>query len=183
MSFERRRLRLGERIAAIGAVLLFVDLFIDWYGLRVQSLRPTSDLPTKSAFSALHILSPLLLVLVLTALMLAALTAAQRSVSLPIAASVILTAFGGVMTILVLYRVLVNEPGRDEFTTLRVGAWLGPILCAAITYGGYRSLREEGTGFEDAKAQAGRAVSSRGRTVPGPAASEPSRPGPSPGRH
>lgn len=182
MSFDLRRLRLGERIAAVGAVLLLGDLFLDWYGVRLQSLLPSSNSPTQNAFSALHLLSPLLLVLVLTALALAVLTAVQRPVSLSLAAGTILTALAGVMTLLVLYRVVVNEPGRDDFTTPRVGAWLGLVLCAAIAYGGYRSLREEGTGFKDAKAHAERAVSSRGRTVPESSASSSSGPGPEPER-
>lgn len=174
MSFDLRRLRLGERIAGLAAVLLFVDLFLDWYGHGGGE--------GQSAWRALGILAPLLFLLVLTALALAALSAAQRSVSLPIAASVVLIAFGIVMTLLVLYRVLLNEPGADHVVTQKAGAWIGLILCAAVTYGGYRSLREEGTGFAEAKAQAERAVSSRGRTVPGSAAGESSPPEASPER-
>lgn len=167
MSFDFRRLRLGERLALLAGILLFVDLFLDWYG---TTGRPGGS----SAWAALSVLSVLMLLLVLGAVALAGLAAAPRSVALTIAASVILTALGSVLTLLVFYRVVVNEPGSDHLTTPRVGAWVGLLLCAAVTYGSYRSLREEGTTFADAREHAERVITSRGRTVPGSeAAGEP----------
>ena len=165
------RLRTGERIAAGAAVLLFIDMFLHWYKADIGNVIPgVRDLGVSvpltahaSAWQAFSILDIYLLIVILVALGMAFLSATQRSVALPVAASVILTVLAAIATFIVFMR-LVDQPGPDKIIDIELFAWVGFILCAAITYGGWRSMRDEGTNLQDARVQAERAI--RGDRVP-----------------
>jgi hypothetical protein len=157
MAFDLSRLRRGEQIAAGAAVLLFILMFFDWYSVSV-SAGPFGDFSVGgSAWQVFDFLDLYLLVVILAAIGLAVLTATERSPALPVTASVIVTALAALGTLLVLFR-LIDTPigdvpdGVDVSRT--VWAFLGLIAVAAIAYGGYRSMREEGTSFADARDQA-----------------------------
>ena len=155
MTFDLSRLRRGEKIAAGAAVLLFILMFFDWYDVSVDA-GPFGDFSVGgSAWQAFGILDIYLLVVVLAAIGLAVLTATERSPALPVTGAVILTALAALGTLLVLYR-LINTPidvdGLDVGRT--IWAFLGLIAVAAITYGGYLSMRDEGTSLTDVKEQA-----------------------------
>jgi hypothetical protein len=164
------RLRTGERIAAGAALLLFIDMFLHWYKADISGLVPGAQslgisVPTAhaSAWQAFSILDLYLLLVIIVALGLAFLSATQRSVALPVAASVIVTVLGGIATFVVLMR-LIDQPGPDKIIDIEIFAWIGFLLCAGITYGGWRSMRDEGTNLQDARRQAEQAI--RGDDVP-----------------
>src|SRR5215216_2681173 len=148
------RLRLGEVIAAAAGIALLVVMFLPWYapnaqlGLAAASAGHRLD-HSFSAWEAFGILDILLLLTALAAVGVAVLAGTQRSVALPVAASVVVTALGVFVTLMVLYR-LVNEPlGPDSLTDLRFGAYLGLALSALIALGGFLSMQEEGTTLAD----------------------------------
>lgn len=184
MEFDHRRLRLGEQIAGASALLLFIDMFLKWYGgvdvsanVLGRSISRTVG-GSISAWAAFGFIDLILLLVILVTLALVVLKATQRSPALPVAASVIVTALGALAFVLVLFRIL-DPPNADygfgsASANVSYGIFLGLIFTAGIAYGGFRSMREEGTSFSDAKAQAEAAVSSRGRSVPGE--SEPAPP-------
>jgi hypothetical protein len=192
MAFDLSRLRRGEKIAAAAAVLLLILMFFDWYSVSV-SAGPLGDFSVGgSAWEAFDVLDIYLFVVILAAIGLAVLTATERSPALPVTASVIVTALAGLGTLFVLYR-LIDTPVGDVPDGVDVGrtvwAFLGLIAVAAITYGGYLSMREEGTTLGDVKAQASAAfegaTTPRGdaggtSTPPPPPASEPPAPAPPP---
>ena len=167
MGLDLRLVRGGLRIAAIGAVLLFIFLFFfDWYGVggslgaladRVGVKRPT----------------------IIGALALTFMAASQRKVSMAVAPSAILTALSGVTTILVAYRVILNNPGPDSVIDVKIGAWLGLFSLIGITVGGYLAMREEGVSFSEAGDQARTAVSGLASSDPAPAAATPAGDAPS----
>jgi hypothetical protein len=151
------RLRTGERIAAGAAVLLFIDLFLSWYKVDIGDLVPGADKlgiatnvdTTASGWQVFSYTDIFLLIVILVAVGLAVLSATQRSVALPVAASVITTVLGGLATFIVFLRII-DQPGPDKIVKVAFGAWLGLILCAALAYGGWRSMRDEGTNLSDA---------------------------------
>jgi hypothetical protein len=173
------RLRTGERIAAGAAVLLFIDMFLHWYGVNadavggkavVAAAEGAGFATTANAWRAFGILDIYLLIVILVALGMAFLSATQRSVALPVAASVITTVLAGLATFIVFLR-LVDQPGgwvpgapSDRYIDLRFWAWVGFFLTAGVAYGGWRSMRDEGTNLQDARLQAERAI--RGDRVP-----------------
>jgi hypothetical protein len=157
MAFDIGRLRRGEKVAAVAAILLFILMFFDWYNVSV-SAGPLGDFSVGgSAWQVFSFVDIVLFVVILAALGLAVLTATERSPALPVTASVIVTALAGLGTLLVLYR-LIDTPVGDVPDGVDVGrtiwAFLGLVAVAAIAYGGYLSMREEGTSFSDARDQA-----------------------------
>lgn len=144
------RLRLGEVVAAAAGIALLVVMFLPWYspnaqlGLAAAAAGHRLD-QSFSAWEAFGILDILLLATALAAIGAAVLAGTQRSVALPLAAGVVVTALAVFVTVLVLYR-LVNEPlGPDSVTDIRFGAYVGLALCAVIAAGGFTSMQETGT--------------------------------------
>lgn len=167
MTFDLSRLRRGEKVAAGAAVLLFIVMFFDWYSVSV-SAGPFGNFSVGgSAWQAFDFIDIYLFIVILAAIGLAVVTATERTPALPVTASVIVTALAALGTILVLYR-LIDTPigdvpdGVDVSRT--IWAFLGLIAVAAITYGGYLSMRDEGTSLTDAKEQA-RAVGQQARAA------------------
>jgi hypothetical protein len=60
--------------------------------------------------------------------------------------STVVTLLGAISTLLIIYRIIdpPGEAGRE------LGVYLGLILAALLTYGGYSAMDEEGTSFGDA---------------------------------
>jgi hypothetical protein len=146
MEFDLSRLRRGELIAAVGGILLFVFLFFfDWYG---------DSLGSWNGWHGHTVLRWLMLLTILAALALAFATATQRTPALPVTGAVILTGLAALTTVLVAYRVIINEPGPNAAIDVKAGAWLGLLSLVAITIGGYLSMRDEGTSLTDAAEQA-----------------------------
>jgi hypothetical protein len=164
----RNRLRLGEGIAGVCAVLLLVVMFLPWYdiggslppGLRqtVRNIGAASGLDlTRNAFESFAVIDIVMLAAIVAAVGLLVLALTQRSVALPVAASVIVTVLGALATVLVLYR-LINEPGftigggggvpgthvPDRVIDIRFWAFAGFGLCAGITLGGFLAMADEG---------------------------------------
>jgi hypothetical protein len=192
------RLRTGERVAAVSALLLFIFMFFSWYGVDVgpisNALLDRAGVDTSAtAWQAFDVLDLYLLLTILVALTLAFLTASDRSVALPVGASVLTTVMGGLATLFVLYRML-NQPGENDVVDVKIGAWLGLLACIGITVGGYLAMRDEGTSFDQAFASArdsiptrpappaeGAAAPEPGTSVPPPSAPPPPAPTVEPG--
>jgi hypothetical protein len=177
------KLRTGEKVAAASGVALFILMFFSWYGVDVGPIsgalldRAGVD-TTATAWQAFDFVDLFLLVTLLAAIGLAALTASGRSVALPVGASVITAVLGGLATLFVAYRIL-NQPGPNDVISVKIGAWLGLLASAGIAIGGYLAMREEGTTFDEAIASAREAIPVR-PTPPAEGASAPPPPSPAP---
>jgi hypothetical protein len=192
------RLRQGEKIAAIAAILLFIDLFFKWFGLKVSggALGGFSAEGSKNAFGSMDVISWILVITIIAALAMVYLQASDTRLDLPVAAAVVVTVLGGLSTLLILFR-LISPPdfgagslpdGIDH--TRKIGAFLGLILAGALTYGAWRTMEDEGTSFGHAADSLGSGSGTgAGRgygggpadTAPPPPPSEPAAPPPSQG--
>ncbi|MGH2866533.1 MAG: hypothetical protein ACRDNK_03055 [Solirubrobacteraceae bacterium] len=147
MRVEASRLRRGEVIAAAGAVVLLVSLFLlSWYGLSGAVQRSAAALgiaTTISGWDALTDLRWLFLVTAIVGLALAFAQATSRAPAFPASLSVITTVLGGLASLTLVYRVLINVPGPSDLVGARAGAYLGLIGALALTAGAFLSLREE----------------------------------------
>jgi len=144
------RLRLGELIAGASGALLLIVMFLDWFGGSIDTPVGSVDLDIGvNAWQSFSFIDMLLFLAAIAAIGAAIITATQRSVALPVAASVIVTALGILATLLVLYRLL-DPPGGlgREF-----GVFLGLLTSAGIALGGYMAMKDEGTSFSDAANQ------------------------------
>ncbi|HEX4731422.1 MAG TPA: hypothetical protein VH299_09130 [Solirubrobacterales bacterium] len=152
----RGRLRAGEAIYLVAAVLLFAFMFFSWFGAEVSGSGGTIQFghvgAGGDAWQALEVI-PIFLMLAIAVAVGAALLrlfGSDWEPAIPPGAAVCV--LGGLAALLVLIRI-VFPPGFGEFggvtveATLRVGVFLGLAAALGIAYGGWRAMAEEGTSF------------------------------------
>jgi len=197
---DTSRIRQGEMIAAVAAIVLFIVMFLAWFSIpgadeettdqarqsieaaeeagldtgdAGEALDAVEDSASISAWDAFDFIKIVLILTIIAAIALAVISATATQVNLPVALSVVVAGLGILSTLLVLYR-LIDPPA--EGLDRSYGVFLGLIACAAIAYGGWRAMQEEGTSFQG---EADRLQSDRG-TGPGPGAGSPPPPPPPP---
>jgi hypothetical protein len=172
---ELGRLRRGELIAAAGGLLLLIALFfVDWYsGSKTIPFGPTSTSfgPWDSEGFLGFIANLVILAAALSAVGLAILTATSRTVALPVAASALTASLGIAAVGMVLLR-MIFQPGPNDVIDLKFGILLALIASLIVAYGGWDSMKEEGTTFDSARDQLqsryARRPAPEPRTVPTP---------------
>jgi hypothetical protein len=169
---ELDRLSTGEKISAVSAVLLFIVMFFDWFGVEVSSVEGFSgSVPGAggSAWDALDIIPLFLMLTIVVALGVAIVRLTDADLEPPVSLNTIVAVLGGLSILLILYRII-NPPDFDSFggveidTTLKLGIFLGLLTALGIAYGGYSAMREEGATFGDAADR----LSSGGGAAPPP---------------
>jgi hypothetical protein len=163
------RLRLGETVAGIGALLLTVMLCLDWAkpetrvrtapGVTLSSpLQDTAnrvmgrfvDQFAQSGWSALGWFLVLMLVVsIVGGLALVGLTLAERDTPvLPVVTAVLTTAWAGLTAIVLLIRLTLAQPGldlgwSDRDVDILAPAWIGLLALLAIAAGSWLTLRDD----------------------------------------
>jgi hypothetical protein len=149
----------GALIAGISGVLLFIFMFLSWFGapeagvitpagqeLDFSGLAEAAGVDTTlNAWQAFDFIDLVMLLAIIAAIGLLVMSAMGTSINLPVAASAIVTALGALATLLVLYRII--DPVFDA--DREFGLFLGLLACAGITVGGWLAMQEEGTSFGD----------------------------------
>lgn len=166
------RLRTGEVVAALGAILLAVALTLPWYEITGG---PAPAGVHESGLRALGWLALLPLVLaVLAGLGLALATLTERTPALPLAVGVSAVPLGLLAMLAVAVRLLA-EPGlgagaTDGEVVVRLPALLGLLGASAVFSGAWIAIADERTDTAEARAQTERALAVRGapRPVPPP---------------
>ena len=148
-------------IAAAGGLLLLIALFFfTWYSAGTSVTLPLGTTVSVSGdFGAWDsegffgfIANLIILAAGVSAVGLAVLTATSRTIALPVAASAITAALGIAAVVMVLLRMLF-QPGPNDLVSLKFGILLALIAAAIVAYGGWISMREEGTTFAAARDQ------------------------------
>ncbi len=106
-------------------------------------LAGTDSLPlTGNAWEAYSNTSLLLVVLIIVALALPAVTATQQRINFPLAAAATL------LSVLVLIEIIIklfsSRPGGNTYSEVAVGGYLGLLAIIAITVGAFITAREDG---------------------------------------
>ena len=130
-----RRLRFGELLAGVAALVLLASTFLDWYTPRGRA----EGLSAWSAFTVVDLLLALVIALGLAVLVL---QVAGRGPALPVGVEVVTTTLALAATLLVLYRIL-DQPGPNDAIEVSAGAWLGLVAVAAVFYGAWHALHDE----------------------------------------
>jgi hypothetical protein len=130
-----RKVRTGEIVAAAGGVALLIAMFLPWYGLRGREA-------SLDAWSALSIVDLVLALVAVLGIALLVVQVVGRGPAGPVALGVILGTLSIVAFVLVAYRIL-NQPGPNEFVSVRAGAWLALLATAVIAGGTWLSLSDE----------------------------------------
>lgn len=170
MRFER--LARGHVVAAVAALALLLVMAMTWYGSKQadlarqignsvstggfeagqigRSVKSTADQiiarDEKNAWQEPRTIDRLLLYLLLLTIFLALFTAAHRAAGRraepPWTPSAFTALAAAVSTLLIAYRI-VNAPGDDANTTVKLGAPLGLVLCAIVGLGAAAAFRGE----------------------------------------
>jgi len=135
---DLRRLTAGERIAAVGGVLLIVSPFLTWY---------TKDGASASGWESMAIDDVIFVVAGLTTLASTVLTASRPRTPVPIVWTVLATLPALLAAILAVWRVIDPAPPVD--VGLGIGAWLGMAGGLAAVIGLCSSLLDEGPDRRD----------------------------------
>ncbi|MEK6278103.1 MAG: hypothetical protein AABM29_08830 [Actinomycetota bacterium] len=122
------RLRSGDWLAGAGGALLLVALFLPWFG-------------EADAWRAFDVVDVILLIAALAGVGVAVFAAANAKTDVPITSSALTAPVGAIATLLVLYRLIDPVGGLDR----EVGLYLGLLAAGWITYGSWRSTRDERT--------------------------------------
>ena len=145
---DLRRLRSGELLAGASAGGLLAVMSADWFG-------------GGSAWETMTIARFALVALVLCALAVLVLTV-SRTVAMATSAATITIAVGTIALLLVLYRVVVNEPGTNAEVSIDLGAYAGMTLVVGVMAGAFRALADERTKAPASVRQTDRVLAVRG---------------------
>ncbi|MDP9189498.1 MAG: hypothetical protein M3O25_09645 [Actinomycetota bacterium] len=151
----------GALIAGVSGALLFIFMFLAWYGAGgaanelVEQAQEAADAlgvqgpenvdTTVNAWESFDIIDLILFLAAATAIAFAVTALAGLSVELPVALSAIVTGIGALAFLLVFYR-LINPPGEGDVDR-EIGLYLGLLATAGVTIGGYLGMQEEGASF------------------------------------
>jgi hypothetical protein len=169
VDFDRNRLTQGELIAGVSALALFIFMFFDWYGAKVNA-GPLGTfgggLEGPNAWQSFSIIDLLLFLCILVAVGVASLRGLNRMPEMPYPPATLIAIAGVIAFLLVLFRFIVQPfdvPDQVDITR-RLGIWLSLVASAAMAYGGWRAMQEAGTSFGDLTA--GRPGGGAGATAP-----------------
>lgn len=128
------KVRTGQRIAGVAGALLFIDLWMSWYGVDVgsvgggvaQSLVAASGIDTTaSGWQAFGWTDILLAITAIVAMAGAVMAANGTRAQLPVSLPSLTAGLGAAMTVIVLYRIL-NQPGPNNIVEVEWGACCSP---------------------------------------------------------
>lgn len=139
MSIVPARLRAGDWLAALGAIVMIVALFgLHWYGATAGGSGP------RTGWSATAHLHWLLALAILVGLAFVVAQAACRAPAIPACLSAVSIVVALITTVWLLFRVVI-DPGPHR----QAGAWIELLGAGALLVGSYWSLRAEGIRPED----------------------------------
>lgn len=180
---DLNRLTQGEKIAGVSAILLFIFMFFDWYGVTISGGGETINLGGGgNAWDALDFIPILLLIAIIATVAVVVIEATDNDVDLPVHGAAIITVVGVVSTLLILFRIIdtptfASIGGVSAEGSVKFGIFLSLIAAAGMAFGGWRTMQEEGTTFGDA---ADRLSGPGASPPPAPSATPPPPPPPPP---
>lgn len=148
---DTSKIGFGEMVAGVSAVLLFVFMFLPWFGVSADAggLQFSGNATAWESFSLIDIL--MFLTIVATIVMVVARAAGAMPPDLPAPPGLIVAGAGALVVLLILFRLL-NPPDGPEVIGAsidvgrKIGIFLGLIAAAGITFGGYTAANERGSG-------------------------------------
>lgn len=148
----------GEKIAGGSAILLFIFMFFEWFGVEVSGVGGFSgSVPGGggNAWDALNFIPIILVIAIIAALVMAGLRLADSPYEPSVPMSTIVTLLGVISVLLILFRIIdppsfASYGGVSVDATLSLGIFLGLIAAGGIAFGGYSTMKEEGITFGDA---------------------------------
>jgi hypothetical protein len=150
---DTSRISFGEMVAGVAAALLFIVMFLPWYGASAKVSGGEISGGNANAWQAFSFIDILLfLVIVVTIGLVVARAAGSIPANLPAPPGLIIVGAGALAVLLILFR-LINTPGEDVVgfgvqidVGRKIGVFLGLIAAAAISFGGWTAMNERTSG-------------------------------------
>ena len=147
---DTSRVSVGEMIAGVSALALFIFMFLPWFGVDSVEGFGVGDIGIDAnAWEAFSFIDILLFLVTVVVLGLVLATAAAATPDLPRPPATVIAAAGALAVVLILFR-LIFPPGVDSAVDVdidmgrKIGIFLGLIASAGIAYGGWRAMSEAG---------------------------------------
>jgi hypothetical protein len=141
------KLSLGEKIAGLSSIVLFIFLFFDWFEAEISG----GGLAFSEGISGWDLLGAIptivLLAAILAAVAVAVLTLMDMEIDLPVAAGIIVAVLGGISFIIILIEIVDSPDGGPVDISPTIWIFISLIASAGIAYGGYKAMQEEGASF------------------------------------
>lgn len=150
------RLNRGEAIATVSAVVLFVAMFLDWYGsgIIIENFTDISLFvtPGGNAWQTLDVIPAVLTVTVAATIAMTQMALLDSEWEPSIRPGAAVAVLGGVSFLLILFRILFPPSfeaigGYSFSTTLKPGIFVALAAAAGIAVGGYRAMGLRGSSF------------------------------------
>jgi hypothetical protein len=145
---DTSRVSVGEMVAAVSALALFIFMFLPWFGVDSVEGFGVGDIGIDAnAWEAFSFIDILLFLAVVVVIGLVLASAAASTPDLPQPPATVIAAAGALAVVLILFR-LIFPPGVDTGVDVdvdmgrKIGAFLGLIAAAGIAYGGWRAMNE-----------------------------------------
>jgi hypothetical protein len=154
------RVRSADWVAGIGGLVLFVSLWLHWYGLDASALVPKGNyqgnsgviailqthtpVPDATAWQAFSEIDVLLALFALPAIGVPISAALSKVPTAPVAFTVIATTASFFAVLLVLFRLL-DQPGSNELVAVKYGAWVGLAGAVLALVGSWLAMADEHT--------------------------------------
>ena len=178
------KLNTGEKIAGVSAVLLFIFMFFDWFGVEISGEGGSVSFGSGaggSAWDALDFIPIVLVITIVIALVNVFLRLSDSDYEPPVSMNVAVTVLGGLSVLLILYRII-SPPNFGTFggvsvdATLEFGIFLGLLAAIGIAFGGYRGHAGRGLILQRHRRQALRRRARRQPPPPPPPRRQPPPP-------
>jgi hypothetical protein len=146
---DSSKLGVGEIVAGIGGLALFVFMFLPWYGVDSVGGFGVSGVDLNvSAWESFSFVDILLFLVAVVVVGLVVVQMAESTPDMPAPPAQIITIAGVVALVLILFR-LIFTPGFDTGGLdidvdlgRKIGIFLGLIAAGGIAYGGWRATQE-----------------------------------------
>lgn len=147
---DSSKLGVGEIIAGISGLALFVFMFLPWYGVDSVGGFEVGGVDA-SAWEAFSFIDILLFLVAVVVVGLVIVQMAESTPDLPAPPAQIILIAGVIALVLIIFRLLftpdLDSSAIDIEVDLgrKIGVFLGLIAAAGITYGGWRATQESAT--------------------------------------
>jgi hypothetical protein len=146
---DTSKVSVGEMIAGISALALFIFMFLPWFGVDSVEGFGVGDVGVDAnAWESFSLIDILLFLVSAVVVGLVLARAAAAMPDLPQPPATIIAGAGALAVVLILFRLIVTPDfdtggfGVDVDLGRKIGVFLGLIAAAGIAYGGWRAMNE-----------------------------------------
>lgn len=133
----RERVQLSDWVAGIGAIILFISVFLDWFKFSINGLG--MSVGGASGVDASK-LCYLIVLFALAAMAIVVLRIVDVDLSMiPVPMAVVAMILGGISLLIVILRMVIHQ----DFLSLSYGIFVSLVAAVAVVVGGFLMQREE----------------------------------------